>query len=100
MTKRTWIYIGIALVLVGAVIALRTVFNKPWWIRRAAARWGYKTETVDGAVWYTMTTTPFQSFREDYLLSQPMRRLREFYDTGTLKEPGATGGNIEQDVTQ
>lgn len=98
--KRAWIYIAFGLLLIGAFVAFRTVFNKPWWVRRAAARWGYKTESIDGVVWYSMTTSPFQSFREDYLIRQPLRRLREFYDTGTLKEPGATGDNIEQEVSQ
>lgn len=98
MTKR-WIIIVCAVVALAAIAALMlTLFNKAWWIRRAAARWGYQREEIDGAVWLTMGTSPFMSYRETYLLDQPLRRLKELYDTGVMKEPGATGGNIEVDL--
>lgn len=98
MSKR-WVIIVCAVVALAATATLLlTLLNKGWWIRRAAKRWGYKQEELDGAVWLTMATSPFTSFREDYLLSQPLRRLRELYDTGTLKEPGAAGDNIEVDL--
>lgn len=95
MSKRIMIIVA-AVLVIGAVAALSTVLNKRWWLRRAMARWTMRRSTVAGVVW---VSAPGEEFREDYLLSQPLRRLREFYDTGTMKDPAAVGATIEQDAT-
>lgn len=98
MSKRV-LYILIIIVVLSAIAALfATFFNKRWWIQRAVARWKLKSEVVDGSTWYWHTSGTMAGFRADSLLKEPLRRLREFYDTGNLKDPGATGDTIEQDA--
>ena len=84
--------------MVAIIAVVRTVFNKRWWIERAVKRWQMRRETIDGVEWVNHTTGNLASFRVSDLLAQPLRRLREFYDTGDLKPPGVVGESIEQNA--
>ncbi len=98
MSKRV-VYIILIVVVLSAVAALfATLFNKRWWIKRAVDKWNLKREEIDGTVWYSFTTGNLASFSEANLLKQPLRRLREFYDTGDLKAPGGGSTYTEEDA--
>lgn len=80
--KRThWIFVAIALLITAALMF--TVWNKRWWIARAVKKWALKTTTLDDGS--TTIDSDSSSWRLEWLLSQPIRRLKELYDTGTLK---------------
>lgn len=86
---------GIALVLVALLL---TVFNKRWWLRRAERKWKLTRTVVEGVTWLKQPYLPMEEFREDYLLAQPLRRLRELYDTGGLKDPAPIGEAMDQEA--
>jgi len=93
-------YILMALVVVATgVIFMLTIFNKRWWLKRSAVKWKLQPSEIDGVKWLDRQYSPLASWRVDYILEQPLRGVKEFYDTGDLKEPGGVGDAVETTAT-
>lgn len=92
------VIIGATLVVLVLAALFLTVWNKRWWLRRAERKWKLERSVVEGVTWLKQPYTPLEEFREDYLLGLPLRRLRELYDTGGLKDPAPIGAPVEQDA--
>jgi hypothetical protein len=98
MTARNKVLFGVGIGVAILATLLLTVWNKRWWIGRAERKWKLERSVVDGVAWLRQPYLPREEFREDYLLKQPFRRLRELYDTGGLKEPAPIGETITQEA--
>lgn len=89
--KKRLPWILLALVVAAVIAGALTIWNKGWWIRRAVKKWHMTVTPVskdsnDKSVNADPSAQPSQpSWKLSWLKEQPLRRLRELYDIGTIK---------------